>query len=642
MFGLLTYFVLVLFSESRLLHGKVSHQRHGILWQPKYISKAHSDPNPHENENCLCYKNNVPSIREVLKISEVHKLKRLVVYLYKNVYSDTLYLYAPNKYRQVQFPDLELENGDDFFEVGSESVIQIFDSNQNSIDVQYPQNQDVNAQPEIPVEDNSINNDNPKDINEIQVETSTSQFVEPDNTDDTINNEKQENNDPEITTESADTNEQSEVYMDEHNSVTPDSPNINTHEETTTEDTNDAQPTVESSTDSVFDGPDLPFPIDSNNINVEPSTDESENNDSKNLLDQEQDPLSLSKSKSQLPTIAVEDYSGDGLVLNVNVGKHKQNEHQNGPEDNIIKDNTGSEYITFDVWFDQQMKKISKTGRAPNKNVDLSSLKNLIEKVLFENGFYVTKDGVLTDSKANLLSLSNLKLRRILIGESVGLNHIFGLNKKKYVLPSNLPYLDSVLVSLVRPHKILGVIPLGKTYVPRVSYRAGLDYWAWKIQNNLKSCTSWQCRLQSLRRLRQYYQSSSTTLTTNRHASSKKVHSNSKNYKTTSLYQSEDKHKSKKVSNSAHDIQYRLNLNKIFETLRSLVSNGSPNNRKADIRKESQSESEEPFAVVIKQNPVDEEEEVEELPGFRIIGGFPATSSGTPVSNKGRSGRLYH
>ncbi|KAJ8728657.1 hypothetical protein PYW07_006353 [Mythimna separata] len=150
-----------------------------------------------------------------------------------------------------------------------------------------------------------------------------------------------------------------------------------------------------------------------------------------------------------------------------NQGANKQQ-----PSSQDINNPPSAQYMTFNVWFNEQMKRFQNI-KMPNdiKTVDSDTLRILVQKTFNENNIYVSADGVLTDSKGIVIDAANLELRPLLLGETF--SHQFLQSVRQVIkLPKHLPYLEGILVTLVSPPQILGIIPLGKTYLPETSYVA--------------------------------------------------------------------------------------------------------------------------------------------------------------------------
>ncbi|CAB3251648.1 unnamed protein product [Arctia plantaginis] len=145
---------------------------------------------------------------------------------------------------------------------------------------------------------------------------------------------------------------------------------------------------------------------------------------------------------------------------------------------------------TFDDWYKEQMEtvqnqKISKT----NKDViDSDGLKPLVLKTLFDNNIHIGAKGMMIDDSGTPIDLSNLELRPILIGSAVNFQAL-ELNPQ-LTFPETLPYLEGILIMLIHPFKILGVIPVGKTYVssPGETNNPSLKY-AYKNSNRIDTKT---------------------------------------------------------------------------------------------------------------------------------------------------------
>ena len=86
--------------------------------------------------------------------------------------------------------------------------------------------------------------------------------------------------------------------------------------------------------------------------------------------------------------------------------------------------------------------------------------------------------------------------------------------------------------------------------------------------------------------------------------------------------------------------QYRVNFDNILQAVQSFIFNGPNKSKFLDFNKQKNTDRAQSKKDGDNESPdksSKEDEEGKELPGFRIIGGLPATSSGTPVNSKGRS-----
>ncbi|XP_047027879.1 uncharacterized protein LOC124635959 [Helicoverpa zea] len=131
-------------------------------------------------------------------------------------------------------------------------------------------------------------------------------------------------------------------------------------------------------------------------------------------------------------------------------------------------------YVTFEVWFNQQMKRFHYIN-LPNdiQSVDGKFLRQLVLKTFSDNKIFINEDGIITDSKGTLIDASNLELRPLLIGEKID-QRILEKYQKPIILPKDLPYLEGILVAFIYPPRILGIIPLGKTYLLEKSHDSPL------------------------------------------------------------------------------------------------------------------------------------------------------------------------
>ncbi|XP_052744585.1 uncharacterized protein LOC128199376 [Bicyclus anynana] len=113
---------------------------------------------------------------------------------------------------------------------------------------------------------------------------------------------------------------------------------------------------------------------------------------------------------------------------------------------------------TFNSWFSEQMKTIRLNRPSISNAINLNSFRVLLIKALYDNGINISKDGRMYDSKGNLLKMSHLQLRPILLGDPMDYEKLIASGK--CVIPYNIPYLEAVLVILVYPPRILAIIPL--------------------------------------------------------------------------------------------------------------------------------------------------------------------------------------
>ncbi|XP_073954521.1 uncharacterized protein isoform X2 [Choristoneura fumiferana] len=215
--------------------------------------------------------------------------------------------------------------------------------------------------------------------------------------------------------------------------------------------------------------------------------------------------------------------------------------------------NDGISVANFDGWLKKEIRKMENNGnKMPSSDDDINTVKVAIEQTLKTNGIKLQSSGVLIDSKGNVLRLDNIQLRPIYIGRSLAYNRILQNTDTslKYRIPANTPFLEGLLVSLIKPARTLGIVPLGITALPR---------------------------LDSIEDVRKKILGSERTL---------------------------------------HPFSIQSGLHKLIRGQLDKISPGLRSN------------------VTVK-----EESKTEEKPEFRIIGGSFAVGSGTPLANRGRSGK---
>lgn len=570
----------------------------------------------------MCYNKAGPTIADVLQNDQL----RVVVYLYKDP-NNNLRIYTPSKEKQLLLPDLSLESGDGLANVDLETlqVHRLFDSRNAVVlrkrivggsTIKLPNEKDLDGQ------SNLINSQFREDsIPEVGPFTDSKDGVVNPNVVSSAINQKDN------FVKSLDTSEVDKLLLEgpESDTSLPTNPALQ-DEKSPIPDTQD-------------DVPNSLLPQSKKNLK-----------DDDKLLGESGKPLSPYKGAGHLPfafnddgepvhteedpSVAYPDVPGIDAEYTVNEPKSLNGLYN--PESN---------YVTFDKWFDQQMQKIQNTGKSPNKGFDRFSLKQQIEKSLYENGIYVTKDGVLIDSDGKVLDVANLKLRPILIGDSVSYDSVVS-GKDKFVLPSNLPYLEAVVVTSVDPPKILGMIPLGKTYIPRVSYRRNFAYSDLKpiirnycttgkcFQKHIQQavgCKTGNCPLRYFEVQNRIHPKSSRV---------KKLHPQLRKLLTKIVQPQTGIERMATPHKPGQD----NDLNSILKALLQLEEE-KKNKKKVLVPKKKVSSSEykgsDGYADIFEEKPSEEDNSVEEVPWFRIIGGNAATGSGTPVSSKGRSGNPY-
>ncbi|CAG9571851.1 unnamed protein product [Danaus chrysippus] len=121
----------------------------------------------------------------------------------------------------------------------------------------------------------------------------------------------------------------------------------------------------------------------------------------------------------------------------------------------------------FNEWLLEQIKVVDNDVlglKLPN-DIEVQRFKYLLINLITKSGFRVTELGDLLDENGRVLKLSNLILKRVMISDPAVYKHI--MTKHKCIVPHDIPYLEAVFVGLARPPRILGVIPLRMTLLPK-------------------------------------------------------------------------------------------------------------------------------------------------------------------------------
>ncbi|XP_039747979.1 uncharacterized protein LOC120625113 [Pararge aegeria] len=113
----------------------------------------------------------------------------------------------------------------------------------------------------------------------------------------------------------------------------------------------------------------------------------------------------------------------------------------------------------FNSWLSKQRLSILSNRPFMSNAINFHLLRRLLIKALYENGIHLSSDGDLHDSNGNILTLANLELRPILLSDPLVFEKLIA--SKKCVIPYNIPYLEAIIVTLVYPPRILAIIPLG-------------------------------------------------------------------------------------------------------------------------------------------------------------------------------------
>ncbi|OWR52758.1 hypothetical protein KGM_216093 [Danaus plexippus plexippus] len=247
----------------------------------------------------------------------------------------------------------------------------------------------------------------------------------------------------------------------------------------------------------------------------------------------------------------------------------------------------------FNKWLIEQIKIVDNDVlglKLPN-DVEVQRFKYLLINLITKSGFRLTELGDLMDANGRVLKISNLKLKRVMISDPAVYKHI--MSNYKCIIPHDIPYLEAVFVGLIRPPKILGVIPLRMTLLP-------------KCNGNRCNHNS-RCNLAT---------SKVSPIDLKQTTELNNVLAIEKNLNEPAILSS------KEESRSHTEPELTLNLNP--EDLEAVFGEYS-----------DQTANEE---NVEEYNTIDGSDDGEEVIFPKIVGGNAATSSGTPVSSRGRSG----
>lgn len=444
---------------------------------------------PDDNEHCFCYPDGqLPTVQQLLDSQNVGQ-ERLVIYLYKNGITNEVKMYTPKANKQVLIPDIPFDAGDGLVTVTTENLNTLLYNNPHKIKVYndyvetlVPSVTDSMAiglntgaiEHIYPNDDNYLNpNNNYKGneyslgnnialgnepsggvVNEPQDESTyipDNVFPEPyDNSNLSPKQYKMTNNYPYINLDDSQAIPLEPEVAPGNSQAIPLNPQ-------TIEDPLSIQINPQSSTYKL-----QVTPINAQFIQSNPQA----------IPDKSRDYLDSPQAIPSNPQALPESYAGglDPHVVYTFQPVQGSNKLHSGSQD--INNPMSSQYLTFNMWFNQQMKRFQNIN-LPNyiKTVDSNVLKTLVQKTFHENNIYVSTDGVITDAKGIVIDAANLELRPLLLGETF--SHQILQNAHKVIkLPKHLPYLEGILVTLVSPPTILGIIPLGKTYLPETTYAA--------------------------------------------------------------------------------------------------------------------------------------------------------------------------
>ncbi|XP_064074527.1 uncharacterized protein LOC135193927 [Vanessa tameamea] len=243
----------------------------------------------------------------------------------------------------------------------------------------------------------------------------------------------------------------------------------------------------------------------------------------------------------------------------------------------------------FDMWFQKQIALIQQNRHSKSQAINKNELRSFILNALHKNGIIVNKDGNLVDTNGNFLDLTNLQLRPILLGDPTEYNKLVAA--QKCVIPHKLPYLEAVLVTLTYPPKILGIVPLGKTF-KQVLHETKQLCNIGKYRGNKQNCRGNQCNKDKINLL----------LDKTR----------------TSVYL---KPKTKNLFNT-----FMKDDVKDVSIKSGIISESTPSIETIILPDD------------LENNKIEDHDDSLDL---KIIGGKPAVSSGVIVQNKGRSAQIF-
>ncbi|KAJ8720951.1 hypothetical protein PYW08_006416 [Mythimna loreyi] len=467
---------------------------------------------PDDHKNCFCYPDGqLPTVQQLLD-SQNNGQERLVIYLYKNSATNEIKMYTPNANKQMLIPDIPYEAGDGLTTITTENVYTLLYNNPNKIKVY-----NDNFQTLVPPVTESF---------AIGLHTGAIEHVYP-NADNYLNpnNNYKGNeynfvpngghNEPNKESTNYPNNAFPEPYnwmANNYQFTKPDDPlAIPVNPQITPDNAqafplNPQGPEAQAFPHNHQTGPDNTQTITEDLVAVPVGPQSSSHNLQAIPLDPQSalpNPQAFPGNQQVYPgnSIAIPDNTkpvpANPQAIPVNIHADPGNPQSfpdpyvGGLDQHIVysfptnqgankqqqdsQDNSNpmsAQYMTFNVWFNEQMKRFQNI-KMPNdiKTIDSDTLRILVQKTFYENNIYVSADGVLTDNKGMVIDAANLELRPLLLGETF--NHQILQNVHKVIkLPKHLPYLEGILVTLVSPPQILGIIPLGKTYLPETSYIA--------------------------------------------------------------------------------------------------------------------------------------------------------------------------
>ncbi|CAH0719158.1 unnamed protein product, partial [Brenthis ino] len=132
----------------------------------------------------------------------------------------------------------------------------------------------------------------------------------------------------------------------------------------------------------------------------------------------------------------------------------------NRPQMNYRPPSNAFGHITFDQWFLLQVNLLKKYNFIMSYAINIEMLKILLQNTLYENGISITNTGDLIDFNGERLSIDSLELRPVLIGDPIKYNEF--LLSHDCVTASKFPYREEIVVKLSKPRRFLGLISLNE------------------------------------------------------------------------------------------------------------------------------------------------------------------------------------
>lgn len=446
-----------------------------------------------DNKNCFCYPDGqLPTVQQLLD-TQNNGQERLVIYLYKNSATNEIKMYTPSAKKQALIPDIPYDSGDGLVTVTTENVYTLLYNNPFKIKVFNDHIQTL-----VPKVTDSL---------AIGLNTGAIENIYPNSDSYLIPNNDNKGNEYSLAPNVIVANGPSGEFVKEPQKLKKTSTNIPDSAFPEQYDSNNITPgQYWMPSNYPYTQPDTPVAVPLNPQSGPNNTQTFLEDPLALIVDPQYSPYKLQATPLNSPSVLpnpqafpenTQVYPGNSEFTPDNhqvapgnaqafpdsyVGGIDQhavftfqsdqglNKLQPGSQD--INNPLSTQYLTFDVWFKQQMKRFQNI-HLPNeiKTIDSNVLRILVQKTFYENNIYVSADGVITNGKGVVIDAANLELRPLLLGETF--SHQILQNVHKVIkLPKHLPYLEGILVTLVSPPQILGIIPLGKTYLPETSYIA--------------------------------------------------------------------------------------------------------------------------------------------------------------------------